>query len=226
MTNRPLPTRALIIDDNPIYCNAICTLLKETELQIPCDSSHDGKSGLNAIKHGNYSLVLLDIQMPEINGIELAKFLKQNHPNIKVVMLTFSNCERKISQLMKLGVDGYILKSSGRSELIYGINQVVNGKSFLTSEAMSIYHDYLLKESRKKTEQEEKVPLTKREIEVLGLICRQMTTRAIAEKLFISETTVNNHRANIMKKIKTDNLVGTVLYAIRKGYFSLDSKNQ
>lgn len=211
--------KTLVADDNPIYCEAIGEILNGLNNIQSCKLVFDGQEAIDWIKSNPIDLAFIDLEMPKINGIELTKFLKKEHPKTKIIILTSSNSKRQIIELLSLEVGGYVLKNTDKSELIHAIEKVMVNDLYLTKEVYDIYAHFLVFQSKKVIEAKTKAVLTKREIDVIKLICEQLTTAQIAGRLFVSSTTINNHRANIMKKIKTDNVVGMVIYAINKGYY-------
>jgi DNA-binding NarL/FixJ family response regulator len=174
-------------------------------------------SGLAAINHpalDEMNLLITDIEMPEMNGIDLLKYMKTNYPNIKILMLTMHNNSDFTKEIVKLNADGYVLKSANERELTAAIEVIISGKKYFSQEAMmeavnteisfSTTDDSLLKE------------LTKREKEILRLIAQGFSNKQIAEKLFIGFKTVDTHRTNLMNKLDIHNVAGITRFAIQE----------
>ena len=126
--------------------------------------------------------------------------------------------KRQIVELLKLGVNGFILKSTDENELLKAFNLILDGNQYLTPEVKEKWVEYLLSQNLP-PQSNLNLKLTTRELDVIKLICDQKTSNEIADKLSVSTSTINNHKSNIMQKLKTDNMVGVVMYAIRSGIY-------
>ena len=158
----------------------------------------------------NPDIVLTDINMPEMDGIELTKEIKKNNPNIKVIALSMFGERETISEMLKAGVSAYILKNTGKQELLNAIDKVSNGGTFFSDEVC----DEMSKTSL--TSSSKEITLSLREIEVVELIAKEYTNAQIAEALFISERTVETHRKNIFRKTDTKGVIGLLKYCVDK----------
>ena len=158
----------------------------------------------------NPDIVLTDINMPEMDGIELTKEIKKNNPNIKVIALSMFGERETISEMLKAGVSAYILKNTGKQELLNAIDKVSNGGTFFSDEVS----DEMSKTSL--TSSSKEITLSLREIEVVELIAKEYTNAQIAEALFISERTVETHRKNIFRKTDTKGVIGLLKYCVDK----------
>ena len=158
-------------------------------------------------------MVVLDIRMPELNGIETTKIIKKEYPNTKVLILTMYNQKDFIMQLMRVGASGYILKNKSSEELLMAIHNIHKGHSHYGLE--------ILNTATSISNTTEEVNLTKREEEVLILIAEGQTTKEISAKLNIAEPTVNTHRRNLLQKLEVPNDKYLVRYAIKHGLVSL-----
>jgi len=210
----------LITDDHPIYCSGIVNILKTLPSVGKVGECHSGKEAIRILEQEPYDIILLDIAMPEMSGIEASKIIKERFPATDIIILTSSNSRRQIVDLLNLGVSGYVLKNTDKKELVDAINNVQNKILYLTPEVKRIYTDFLLEHSMTKHGKGDEIELTTREVQVLKQICQQCTTNEIAKNLHLAPATINNHRYNIGRKIGTNNVVGFVLFAIRNGYFS------
>lgn len=206
--------KIVIADDHQMFIDGIRSLLAgNSSLQIVAEA-HNGSEALQAIVQQQANLVLLDVNMPVMDGLSALKELKEKHPAVKVIMLTMHNSSDHIQKLLKAGADGYILKNTGKEELSLGIETVMRGKSFFSREVTEVIMENLQgKKSRAQTVTE----LTARETEVLKLIVKELTTHEIAEQLFISPNTVETHRKNLISKLNVKNVAGLVKYALQHG---------
>ncbi len=158
-------------------------------------------------------VVLTDINMPELNGIELVKRLKPILPNTYFIALSMFGERSYIKDMLLAGVSGYVLKNTGKEELVRAIKTVCSGKEFLSDEAALVMENATVQ-----NEPTSKVNLTDREIDIIECISKEMTNAEIAKTLFISERTVETHRKNIFRKTATSSVLGLVKYALDNGF--------
>jgi DNA-binding NarL/FixJ family response regulator len=202
----------LVADDHAILRDGIVSLLQtEPEFQVACTAA-GGYEVLELIASLQVDVCLLDINMPGLDGIETAKLIRQRKPDIKIIMLTTYNDREIISELVHIGVSGYLLKNSDKAELVEAINKVMKGRHYFSEEVEKIILEGLTEKKNI-----EVVPLTGRELEILQLLAKEYTNDKIAAELHISYRTVETHRKNIMQKTKASNLAGLIKYAFGKG---------
>ncbi len=212
----------LIVDDHPIYRNGIKGIIKDIDVVDSCAEANNGKAAIEALENKFYDIIFLDINMDEMDGIEASRIIKFRFPKCKIIVLTMSNSKREIVELLENGVHGYILKNTDAIELKRAIMLVMEGSLYLTAEVKSIWAEYLInKAAFEKFDDQNRVELTPRQIEIVFQLCEQRTTLEIANALFISEATVNNHRAQIMKKLNIKNAIGIALYAVKSGIYPI-----
>ncbi len=208
----------LVVDDHPMYRKGVIKLLSG----IPnINTIKEAENGLQALEKCRLSIidfVFLDINMPIMNGEEVAKIIRKELPQIKIIVITMLDSKRQIVELLKLGVNGFILKSTDENELLKAFNLILDGNQYLTPEVKEKWVEYLLSQNLP-PQSNLNLKLTTRELDVIKLICDQKTSNEIADKLSVSTSTINNHKSNIMQKLKTDNMVGVVMYAIRSGIY-------
>jgi DNA-binding NarL/FixJ family response regulator len=195
-----------IADDHPIVVDGLKEILKAKPNLSVQGVAHDGEQLIELIKKAKVDMVILDINMPKMNGIQCAKWIKENHKDIKVIILTMYPEKTYIDQLLKAGADGCLLKSRGSSDLLEAIDRVTLGKS---------YFDWIADFKTDKDSAE--VKLSEREIEIVKLIINSKTSGEIAELLFISEETVKTHRKNIFKKLKIHHVTELMTFAMNSG---------
>lgn len=208
------PVKIIIADDHEVIIDGLIALLAtEKDLQV-VGRANNGNQLLEIIKNKPVDLIILDIDMPEMNGVEAAKKLKEKYPDVKILVLTMFNTPDFIANLLRHGVDGYILKNSRKRELLKAIRSVRSGRSFYAPEVTEIMMNSFRQE---KNNNKDTVQLTPREKEIIRLISEEYTSREIGEKLFISFHTVERHRKNIIAKLGVKNVAGLVKYAIMNG---------
>lgn len=202
----------ILVDDHPILTDGLKIMIdKDPDFQVVGVFSQ-ANFALSFLKsYTQVDLIILDQSMGEISGIDLVKNLKICHPSLKIMMLTMHDEPHLVKEAIAAGVDGYVLKKSASTELLLGMHALIEGRSFWSAEV-----GQLLFKSAKQNEYSEDF-LTNRELEVLNLIVQELTNKEIANKLFISERTVEVHRKNMMRKAKVSNTVGLIKYALSKG---------
>jgi len=208
----------LVVEDHTIYREAIVEILIKTNLTNVVDEAENGKIALAKIESKQYDIVFLDIEMPELNGIETTRIIKEKYQDIKIIILTSHQYNSKVIELIEMGISAYLLKNTDKQELINAIEKVIDGDMYLSKDVYDVYAKHLIYNTSKS---ENDYHLTEREIEIIKLVCQQLTANEIAEKLFISEQTVKNHRYRIMKKLYTNSVIGIVVFAIRNQIFTI-----
>ena len=206
--------KVVIVDDHALIREGIKKLLElEESFEIQALAG-DGYEALEVIKAQKPDVVLLDINMPNMNGIDCLKQIKSDFPETKVIMLTIHEDAEYLIETINIGAEGYVLKDADVSSLIKAIQKVVQGEVYIHPTLSGI----LVREYKSKNKNLDDVMgnnLTKREYEVIRLISRGYNNKEIAVELFISEKTVKNHVSNIFKKIKVTDRTQAALYAIK-----------
>lgn len=197
----------LIADDHALIRQGLIQLIEMEEDMSVISQASNGEEAYNLTKQLNPDIVLMDINMPLLNGMKAAKKLKDEKHKSKILFLTIYNDREYLLEAFKIGVEGYILKDAESCDLMRAIRLIYNGGIYihpsLMSEVRSINQDSLKKE------------LTGREIEILTLISRGYSNKEIAEKLFLSEKTVKNHIYNIFKKLDVKDRTQAAIYMIK-----------
>jgi DNA-binding NarL/FixJ family response regulator len=202
--------RLIIADDHPVIIGGLKTILEKEEGISLIAEVHNGIELLDLLKKKTADVILMDVNMPEMNGIEATKHVKKQFPETKV--LAFSQYEEKrfVKQMLKTGANGYILKNSAASDIISAIQIVHEGGLYLSPELPNIFSD-----SKNKKRSNYFFPdLSKREMDVLKQIYLEKSSQEIAEHLAISRNTVECHRSNILLKVGVKNTAGLVKWAI------------
>lgn len=213
-------TRILIADDHPMFREGVRRIL-EKEDRYKVVEACDGQEVLAIIDKQPVDLVIMDINMPGLDGVETTRTLVKEQPSLKILALTMHREDRYIMKMLKAGALGYILKDDGKEKLLEAVTTVLNGNSYFgheVSEALlsTFMNKKVLAENQAPAEP--KVNLTERELEILKLItANEMTSEEIANRLNISKRTVDTHRKNILVQLGAKNSVGLVKYAIKLG---------
>lgn len=206
--------KIIITDDHQVLIDGLLPqLAREEDLQV-VGTALNGKELLAMMHHKPVDLVIMDIDMPEMDGVIATKELKEKYPKVKVLVLTSYATPDFVKNILKNGADGYILKYSPISELVKAIKSVVRDGFFYAPE---IAQEVMKSLRGKENEAEEEVVLSQREKEIVRLVAQEYTSREIAEKLFLSYHTVERHRKNIIAKLGIKNVAGLVKYALKNG---------
>lgn len=204
----------ILVDDHQMFLDGLELILSSVpDLKILA-TAKDGKQALSRIKELNPDVVLTDLNMPEMDGLELVKRIKKDFPEIKVLVLSMMNDKETVSQIMDVEAEGFILKNSNKSDLVKAIRALNAGDTYYSNEILNIM---LSRYQLKAKQTEAKQVLTDREIEILQLVAEEMTSEKIADKLFISPRTVETHRKNILAKTECGTLIGLIKFAVRNG---------
>ncbi|MBW1824675.1 MAG: response regulator transcription factor [Deltaproteobacteria bacterium] len=213
--------KVVVADDHTILRQGIKALLDNQEGIEVVGEAKDGREAIKTIEELLPDVILMDIAMPGLNGLEATRRIKKKFPKVKVVVLTMHANEEYIFQILNAGADGYLVKETAFQDLISAINAVHKGEAFMSpSISKKVMTDYI-----QRAQGEEKVgfdTLTTREREILQLVAEGNSNKKIAEALFISPKTVETHRAHIMDKLNIHDRAGLIKYAIRKGMINLD----
>ena len=213
------PYGIVLADDHVLFRSGVRKILEEMGYEV-IGEANDGVELLNLVKKNPPGLVILDISMPNLRGIDAAKEIKAANRDIKVLILTMHRDQDYLSQAIAAGADGYLLKSDADAELFSAIETLRRGNTYISPRLTEDMAGHLTRAWRGKQPFAESDPLTTREREILKLIAEGHPNKGIADILFLSVRTVENHRANIMRKLNISTTAGIVRYAILKGYIS------
>ena len=217
-----IPIKILIADDHPLIAEGIKNTFDNQENYQVVAVVNNGKEVLNFIEQNLVDVVLLDINMPIMDGIECAKEIISKYKNIKIAMLSMHEESSIIKNLISIGVKGYMLKTIPSDELLLAIKNIYNGKEYFNSDVTKA----LISDDDSSTFNQfsKKSPLldllTSREKEIIKYISQGLTNNQIGEKLFISHRTVDSHRTNIMRKIDVHNVASLIRFAFQNGLTS------
>lgn len=212
------PVKVLIVDDHQLMVEGLKSLLEdEVDIDFVAGANSMAET-LHFLENNPIDVILMDINMPDGSGIEATLKIKERYPAIKVIALTMHDDISIITRMIKAGASGYILKRSNMNEVIEAIRIVHKNGRYLSINTQQVIMDNLGSANDLTDAKEENLPtLSAREMEVLSLVARENSNELIAEKLFISERTVEAHRRNIFIKTKTKSIVGLIKYAISNG---------
>ena len=204
--------RILLVDDHTLFRKGLKMLLSTRPGYEVTGEAANGKDFLELNLKYNYDIVFLDIEMPEINGIEAAKRAIEQKPELKIITLSMYGDEEYYDQMIEAGAKGFLLKNTNLQEVKTAIDTVMAGGNYFSQELMqNLLRNYKsIRESK-----EPDAELSEREIEILLLICSGLSNQKIGDQLFISKRTVEKHRANILCKTNCKNTAGLVMYAIK-----------
>lgn len=206
--------RLLLVDDHKIVLDGIKALLDDLDGFDCVATADNGQKALDLLNVFDVDVVLMDIDMPVMNGIEATKRIKKDFSRLKVISLTQHSERGMVKRLLECGSDGYLLKNIAQDELAAAIRKVVAGERAFSEEVTMS----LAGKAVEKNAQGVEVELTEREIEILMLIAEGLSSKQIGEKLFISPRTVDTHRTNLMNKLDIHNIAGLIRFALKNGY--------
>jgi len=212
--------RILIADDHTLLRNGICALLADEQDMMIVGEADDGREAVRLAGQLKPNVVLMDIAMPLLNGLEATRQIKHEHPEINILVLTMYDHEEYFREMLEAGASGYIIKRAAATELVSAIRSVYNGEAILSPAITRLLlEDYLSHDAR--SEAGDPNALSSREREVLQLIAEGRTSREIAEILHLSVKTVQSHRTNLMQKLDLHDRGDLIKYAIQKKIIEL-----
>lgn len=210
--------RILLADDHELIRTGIRNLIgSNKDFQIVGESA-DGEDALRKARELVPDVVVIDISMPKLSGIEAAKRIRSELPSVKILVLTMHENPEYVYQILKSGASGYILKNAGKDEITEAIYAVTRGSKFFSPRISELMISEYVRQAERRDDQSAGATLTTREQEVLRLIAQGLNNQQIADKLFISPRTVDTHRTNIMQKLNIHDAANLVKYALENGY--------
>ncbi len=207
----------IIADDHQMFIDGLIAMFKDHPYINVRATANNGKETLQQLKNNYFDVVLLDINMPELNGIESARIITLKYPQTKIIILTSYIEKELVTQLIGIGINGYVLKNTDKNELETAIETVCDGEKYFSGDVALNLINAATKETYTDTFLKPDKKLTVRETEILRLITKEFTTKEIANQLSISEFTVKTHRKHLISKLKVKNLAGLVKYAVFNG---------
>lgn len=218
------PTRVLIVDDHALFRRGLeLVLSQERDIEVVGEAT-DGAEGVEQARALAPEVVLMDVRMPNVGGIEAAREIREHLPATKVIMLTVSDDERDLYDSVLAGANGYLLKEVSIEEVADAVRAVARGHSLISpSMASKLLTEFNALARRAEERQRASVPrLTERELQVLRLVARGLSNREIADELYIAENTVKNHIRNVLEKLNLHSRMEAVVYAMREKLLEID----
>jgi DNA-binding NarL/FixJ family response regulator len=206
-----------IVDDHKLFRSGVKAVLLDDPLLECAFEAGDGQELLDKLKTNTVDVILLDYQMPHLNGLEALTAIRKESSKVKVLMLSMHHEEQRILELMKAGANGYLLKTAEAREIHDAITTVAHTEYYFNDVVSVALLRKIIEQENSGSRRQEEIKLTPREKEVLLLICKEMTAAEIADELKISSRTVEGLRSALMEKIHVKNVAGLVMYAFRSG---------
>ena len=214
----------VLADDEVLFRKGISFLLqRELNFNIIFEAN-DGQELVDYLKSVEVlpDIVITDLKMPNLNGVETTKIIHAEFPELKIIALTSYNTPSFISNMIQVGAVSYIVKNASPEEVVHTINEVANKGFYYNEEVMKVIYKDIISGKQPSKSDLDSMQLTAREIEVLKLICKQYNAVEIAETLSISPRTAEGHRNNLLLKTQTKNIAGLVVYAIQNNIITLN----
>ena len=207
------PIRVFLADDHHTVLDGLVAIFQSEDRIRVVGRARNGEELLRMVRNKPIDVILLDISMPVISGLEALPLLRKEAPDARIIMLSGSNLYSFISEAMNAGADGYLTKDADRREIVKAVLTVAEGRSYYNAEVT----DTILRGQRSRRDEQGPVTLTSRERLIVCMITKELTSREIGEKLGISSLTVERHRRNVFAKLQVKNVVGLVKYALENG---------
>ncbi len=211
MTPYQLPINLLIVDDHQLITDGLSTILEAEKIINEIYTAHNGKEAVDKALTHEIDCVIMDINMPVLNGLEATKLIKKEKPFIKVIVVSMLCDASIVNKMLKAGADAFINKDTGKSELLKAIDKVMKNEKYISPKISNNLFIHLKDPNVNSAENEKH--LTTREIEIIGHIANGLTNHEIADKLFLSIVTVDTHRKNMLSKLHLKNTASLVKYA-------------
>ncbi|MFM2362016.1 MAG: hypothetical protein RLZZ316_918 [Bacteroidota bacterium] len=213
----PQPISLVIADDHEIFRDGLALMLSKQPYLTLLGQAEDGKELLNLVQQHQPDIVLTDIKMPRMDGIEATRNLKASNAQCKIIALSMYDEENLIVDMLEAGAKGYLLKNADKQEILDAIESVYHDKIFYCKHTTAKLATLIATSRFNPYRKTEAISFTTREIEIIKLICRQHTAQQIGETLFLSKRTVEGYRIKIMEKMHAKNTAGVVVYALKHG---------
>ena len=206
--------KIILVDDHPLYREGIKLLIELEQIGKVIAEAENGLEFLDLLKTHVPDMVIMDIDMPLLDGLQATQKALELHPEIKVLVLSMHGDNKYYNPLINAGAKGFVLKTAGKEELENAIRKVILGESYFSQELLlSVIHD--LKVPNEKNKWELKLDLNNREKEMLQLLCKGLSINEIADKMYLSSKTIEGYRTKLLLKTETKNTLGLVLFAIK-----------
>lgn len=214
---QPENLKILVTDDHTLFRKGTMMLLETFDEIGHVDEAKNGKEALQKLGEQEFDLILLDLEMPVMDGWEASQKIISRFPKTKLVVISMHDSLQIISDLIEIGVHSYLLKNADPEEVHKAIVSVVNNDFYYNQLVSNALHKKIQRDGINKSEIQNRGDVSPREVEILALICQELTMKEIGDKLHLSEQTIQTHRKNLMKKTQAKNAVGLVKFAFQNG---------
>jgi two-component system, NarL family, response regulator NreC len=216
------PIRVVLAEDHTIVREGLRALLDGRDDVVVIAEADNGHDAVAAARQHRPDVIVMDLNMPGLNGVDATKVIRESHPETHILILSMYSTEEHVRPAIRAGAEGYLLKGSGLSDLVAAIKAVATGNAFFSPQVAKIVLDDTRRTARTGVSEKAGTDLTPREREILKLVAEGWSSPEIAQKLDLSVKTVEGHRGRIMSKLDTKNVAGLVRHAIRLGLVSPD----
>jgi DNA-binding NarL/FixJ family response regulator len=199
--------KILIADDHAMIRDGVKSLLRQNKEYVIAGEAVSGRQAIDKFNELQPDLLILDISMPDMNGMEVSKTILEQDIDANIIILSMYDDEDYITRCMELGVKGYVIKNESGNELDHAIKSVLNGKTYFSNQVQQVIFKKYSQNVARKKEKQDLIKPTKREVEIIKLISEGLTSQEMADRLFISLRTVETHRGNLLKKLGVKNAV-------------------
>lgn len=212
--------KIIIADDHKMFRNGLKLMIETNKVGTVIGEAENGQQFIDLLENLQPDIVLMDIEMPVMNGIVATQKAVEKYPDIKILALSMYDDEKFYYKMLNAGAKGFLLKNSGTSELIAGIKEVANNEVFFSNELL---RKIIIKLGSQETDNKKSIlpDFTEREMEILQLVCKGLSTFEIAEEISLSPKTIDSYRSKLITKTNSKNTVSLVVYAIKNGLVSL-----
>ena len=209
--------KIFIADDHTLFRKAMVNMIQSFPNVTEVKDAENGQELLTLMKYSVPDVVIVDLQMPVMDGTEATEIISQKYPDVKIIILTMHDSEKYILHLIELGAHAFLLKNTEPEELEKAIESTIEKDFYHNDMVAAVLRKNVVEKSMRKRPLFNPTILTEREKEILILVCRELTNKEIGQKVSLSENTVRNHKSNIMEKLGVNNTVGLVKYAYESG---------
>lgn len=207
--------RLVIADDHEIFRDGLALMLSKHQDVVLAGQAENGKELLRLVDDVRPDVVMTDIKMPGMDGIEATKLLIQRYPDLKIIALSMFDEENLIVDMLEAGAKGYLLKNADKQEILDAINNVYEDKTYYCRYTSARLASLIIKSKFNPHKKADPVNFNDREKEIIRMICQQCTTQEMGQKLFLSKRTVEGYRTKILEKMNVKNTAGVVIFALR-----------
>ncbi|MBI9055240.1 MAG: response regulator transcription factor [Bacteroidales bacterium] len=213
--------RIVLVDDHQMFRDGVKSVLSDEENMEVVGEVGNGNDLFELLKSNTPDLIITDISMPEISGIEVTKYVSENYPDIKILILSMHTNEEFITKALSSGANGYLPKDTSMNELLDAINTIYKGDNYFNKNISDTILKSIIDKSKNNQNNSKNEKLTKREKEVVQLVVDGLTNKEIADKLFISIRTVDSHKNNVMQKLNLKSSVELVKYILKNNIIDI-----